>query len=379
MIRPIRVLSAAALALVIAGASAAGVGPAEAGHEAAPSRIDGQALYDAACATCHGSDGRGMPQSHVGFDLEIPDFTDCAFATPEPDGDWSSVIQHGGPARGFDRRMPAFRGALTDDEIHAILAHVRTMCTDKAWPRGELNLPRPLRTEKAYPENEAVLTTTFNTAGGNSVSNEFLYERRIGSRTQWEVKVPIDLRGTAGTPGWQRGLGDVSVGLKRVLGHSLDRGYIVSAGGEVIFPTGKEDRGLGSGTTIFEPFIAFGQILPGDSFVQAQAAVELPADRDRAAREALWRVAAGRTFAQDGGHGRAWSPMVELLAARELRSGERIHWDLVPQMQVTLNTRQHVMLNGGVQFPINERRGRGTRVIMYLLWDWWDGGFFEGW
>jgi len=343
-----------------------------------PGQDTGKALYDAACASCHGPDGRGMPRSTLGFDIEVPDFTDCSFATPEPDGDWSTVILHGGPVRAFDRRMPAFAGALTEENVGLILGYVRTMCTDPTWAPGDLNLPRPLRTEKAFPENEAVLTTTFDSGGADSLSNEFLYERRIGSRTQWEVKVPIDFAGTA-TQGWQRGLGDIAVGVKRVLAHSGARGSILSAGGEVIFPTGKENRGLGGGVTVVEPFVVFGQILPGDSFVQAHAALELSTNRDRANHEAFWRVAGGRTFAQGGGSGRAWSPMVELLAARELETGESIHWDIVPQMQVTLNTRQHIMLNGGVQFPLNERRGRGTRVMVYLLWDWWDGGLFDGW
>jgi mono/diheme cytochrome c family protein len=338
----------------------------------------GRRLYEDACLSCHGPDGRGMPQSTLGFDIPVPDFTDCSFATPEPDADWSSVILHGGPARAFDRRMPAFAGALSDEEVRAILAYVRTMCTDPAWPPGELNLPRPLRTEKAFPENEAVLTTTFDSGGRNSLRNEFLYERRIGSRSQWEVKVPVDFTGHASL-GWQRGLGDISLGFKRVLAHSGPRGSILSAGGEIIFPTGKEDRGLGSGTTVFEPFLVYGQKLPGDSFVQGHAALELAADRARADHEALWRVAAGRTFAQDGGAGRAWSPMMELLAVRGLKSGAPIEWDLVPQMQVTLNTRQHIMLNGGVQFPLTERQGRGKRFMVYLLWDWWDGGFLDGW
>jgi hypothetical protein len=113
--------------------------------------------------------------------------------------------------------------------------------------------------------------------------------------------------------------------------------------------------------------------------VQAHAALELSTNRDRAEHEALWRVAAGRTFAQDGGIGRAWSPMVELLAVREFEEGATVHWDVVPQMQVTLNQRQHIMLNAGVQLPLNDRQGRGKRFIAYLLWDWWDGGFFEGW
>jgi mono/diheme cytochrome c family protein len=341
--------------------------------------IRGKPLYESACMTCHGPDGRGAPRSTVGFDVPVPDFTGCAFATAEPDADWLSIIEHGGPVRGFDRRMPAFGGVLTRAQMEDVLVYVRTMCPEPSWPRGDLNLPRPLRTEKAFPENEAVLTTTVDTTGGGAVSNEFLYEHRLGSRSQYEIKVPLLLRSTGGPAGWERGLGDIAAGLKHVLYHSHERGTIASAGGEVIFPTGKEDRGLGSGTTIFEPFVTYGQILPRDSFLQLHAGFEFPADRALASREAFWRVAAGRTFAQGGGSGRAWSPMVELLGARDLESGAVTKWDVVPQMQVTLNTRQHVMVSAGVQIPVNQRRGRGTRVLFYLLWDWFDGGFFDGW
>jgi hypothetical protein len=319
-----------------------------------------------------------MPRSAVGFDLEIPDFTDCAFATPEPDADWLAVIQHGGPARAFDRRMPAFLDALSEDEINQILGYIRGMCADRNWPRGELNLPRPLRTEKAFPENETVATASFDTRGKGALVTEVIYEHRIGARSQYEIGVPFEVQGSDGS-GWQRGLGDIAVGFKHAIYHSLERGSIFSAGGEVIFPTGKEERGLGSGTTIVEPFVLFGQILPRDGFLQAHAGLELSANRGRASNEAFWRVAAGRTFAAGGGAGRAWSPMVELTAARELRSGERIAWDLVPQVQVTLSTRQHLAASAGVQIPVNQRSGRGTRVMFYLLWDWFDGGFFDGW
>ena len=51
-----------------------------------PPRTPAQ-VYRAACATCHGPDGKGAPQSLVGFALPLPDFTDCSFATREPDSD----------------------------------------------------------------------------------------------------------------------------------------------------------------------------------------------------------------------------------------------------------------------------------------------------
>jgi hypothetical protein len=74
--------------------------------------------------------------------------------------------------------MPAFGEALTEDEIQQTISYIRSLCADRSWPRGELNLPRPLVTEKAFPENEAVFSTTI--VGGDSAAfeNEVLYEQR---------------------------------------------------------------------------------------------------------------------------------------------------------------------------------------------------------
>ena len=74
-----------------------------------------------------------------------------------------------------------------------------------------------------------------------------------------------------------------------------------------------------------------------------------------------------------------WTPMVELLAFRDLEGGADLNWDLVPQLQVTLNQRQHVMLNLGVRLPLTNTDRRNTLIVVYLLWDWFDGGLFDGW
>jgi hypothetical protein len=332
-----------------------------------------------ACANCHGIDGRGAPQAIVEFPEALPDFRDCAFATREPDADWLAVTHDGGPARAFARMMPAFGGAMSGDELARVLAHMRTFCGDPGWPRGELNLPRPLVTEKAFPEDEAVITTAISTGAGD-IANKFVYERRLGARNQIEVVVPFTFReGPSGTgTGWGAGIGDVTVGMKRAVAHSLPRGSIFSAAAELILPLGDESLGLSKRTPVFEPFVAFGQVLPRDGFVQAQAGVELPFDSDKGPREAFWRVALGRSFTE-GRFGRTWSPMVELVAARELESGHAADWDLVPQMQVTLSTRQHIMASGGVRVPLNAREGRHTQIVFYLLWDWFDGPLFGGW
>jgi hypothetical protein len=37
------------------------------------------------------------------------------------------------------------------------------------------------------------------------------------------------------------------------------------------------------------------------------------------------------------------------------------------------------MLNFGVRTPVTDTAERDTKVIVYLLWDWFDGGLTEGW
>jgi mono/diheme cytochrome c family protein len=333
----------------------------------------GRQAYEAACATCHGVDGRGVAAAESDYPLAVPDFTDCNFAAREPDSDWLAISHDGGPARGFSRLMPAFGEAVAREELERALAYIRGFCASDAWPRGELNLPRALVTTKAYPEDEAVVTVS---AARGAVTNKFVYERRFGPRNQVEMIVPLAF--SERRPGdWTGGVGDLAFAFKRALAHSLRRGSILSGAIELVMPTGSTERGVGGGTTVVEPFFAFGQILPADTFMQFQVGGEIPLGSGHA-DEAFWRTVIGKQFTR-GDFGRTWSPMVEILGARALASGQKAHWDFVPQVQVTLSTRQHIMANAGVRIPVNERQGRSTQTIVYLLWDWFDGGFLTGW
>jgi len=339
----------------------------------------GRALYGAGCASCHGVDGAGGGRGGVAFTIPVPDFTDCSFSSREPDADWIAVVHEGGPVRGFDATMPAFAEAFTPEQMQQILDYIRTMCPDASWPRGELNLPRALFTEKAYPEDEAVTTLSAALEGPGRVVNEMLYEKRFGSRNQIEIAVPFGVAELSAGAGWEAGLGDVAIGFKRAVWHSFRSGSIFALGGEVVVPTGRESAGLGSGTWVFEPYASFGQIVAGSGFLQLQGAFEVPADSDKGEKEALWRGVVGWTFAQDRGFGRTWTPMVELLGSRDLEEGATVAWDLAPQIQISLNTRQHVLVNLGVRLPLTDTDLRSSTFVFYLLWDWFDGGLFAGW
>jgi cytochrome c553 len=350
---------------------------------ALPANATGEQIFVAACATCHGMDGKGSPPAVVGFDLplpnghDFPDFTDCATNTVEPLSDWMAVAHRGGPVRALDRRMPAFGDALSDDQIELAVRYLWTFCEDSAWPRGDLNLPRAFFTEKAFPENETVWTTAVTTSGTKAVTNELVYEHRIGARWQYEIRAPFGVQQSEPGGAWSRGLGDVELALRRTLYASLDRGSIIAAGAAVTLPTGKEELGLGNGFTIVEPFAMWGQMIGTSAFVQTHLGYEVASDQTRGQNEGFVRAALGYSVAQDRGFGRAWTPMLEVLAAKPAR--DATEWDLVPQMQMSLSKLQHVLFSVGVRVPMNERDERKPQVLMYLLWDWFDGGLFKFW
>lgn len=80
----------------------------------------GEPLYQRHCAACHGPRGRGDGQQGRAFDPGPPDFT-------AGDADAERLYQatrDGGMAVGVSGAMPAFRHTLSEQQIHAVIAHL---------------------------------------------------------------------------------------------------------------------------------------------------------------------------------------------------------------------------------------------------------------
>jgi mono/diheme cytochrome c family protein len=351
-------------------------------HHAKPPNVkNGQKIYNGGCIACHGSEGKGAPMASTVFKRPdtFPEFTDCAATTPEPNSAWKAVIIHGGPSRGFSQIMPAFGDLLTDAEINDVIAYMRSLCKNvHHFPLGELNLPKALVTEKAFPENEILITTAASASGAPSWTTDIIDERTIiDARTQLETDVPVNYADQAHN--WTAGFGDITLALKREMFSSLRTGSILSLQGGFLLPTGDSRRGFGAGTTQFEPFAAFDQLFKENTFVQTQLGADLPVDTTVAPRSMYWRVAVGQAMAQDHMLGRLFSPMVEFLAVHDFAPGAKTTWDVLPEMQITISRRQHVRIGFGVREPLTNTAGRTPHVQFYLLWDRADGKLWQGW
>ncbi len=345
-----------------------------------PNVQNGKAVWNGGCIACHGADGKGAPESYTVFTRPDtwPDMTRCDQTSPEPDSAYKAVILHGGRGLGFSQIMPAFGDLLTNEQIDDVIAYLRTFCkNDHHYPLGILNLPRAILTEKAFPEDELVITTAAAASGPGSWTTDVIHEQTFAGRNQLEVDVPVNYANLNGN--WTSGVGDITVGMKRELFSNARAGSIVSLQGGVLLPTGDSNRGFGAGTTQFEPFAAYDQLITNRTFVQLQLGADLPVDSSISPRSLFFRTAVGASVAQDHGLGRLFSPMVEFAAVHDYMPGANTQWDVLPEMQVTVSARQHIRAAIGYRKPFTEVSGRAPQVEFYVLWDWAEGHFWEGW
>jgi mono/diheme cytochrome c family protein len=85
---------------------------------------DAKANWDANCAQCHGKSGAA--DTKMGKQLNAKDLTDSKVQAAFSDAKATKSIKEGVTENG-KTTMKAFGGKLTDDEIKALVAYVRTL------------------------------------------------------------------------------------------------------------------------------------------------------------------------------------------------------------------------------------------------------------
>ena len=76
------------------------------------------------CLKCHGADGKG--DTKMGKKLGVKDYTDAKVQEKMQDNEMFKTIKEG-KKEGDKTKMKSYADVLSDDEIKALVAHVRSL------------------------------------------------------------------------------------------------------------------------------------------------------------------------------------------------------------------------------------------------------------
>lgn len=85
---------------------------------------DAQANWTKHCVKCHGKDGKG--DTKMGRQSGVKDYTDPKVQAEMKDDKALKTLKEGITEKGKEKMKP-YAGVLTDDEIKALIAHMRTL------------------------------------------------------------------------------------------------------------------------------------------------------------------------------------------------------------------------------------------------------------
>lgn len=96
----------------------------------------GQDLYAANCASCHGADLEGQPDWKRRLEsgrMPAPPHDETGHTWHHADRQIFTITKLGvgGVVPGYESDMPAFEGVLTDEEIRAVLAFIKSTWPDR--------------------------------------------------------------------------------------------------------------------------------------------------------------------------------------------------------------------------------------------------------
>lgn len=81
-------------------------------------------LWEKHCQKCHGADGKG--QTAMGKKLQVKDYTDAKVQEKMKDEEMFKATKEG-VKEGGKVKMKGFADALSDDEIKALVKHIRSL------------------------------------------------------------------------------------------------------------------------------------------------------------------------------------------------------------------------------------------------------------
>lgn len=111
-------------------------------RRARTSESPGRTLFENHCAVCHGPRGRGDgPGAHV-VRQPMRDFTNADAMREVSDRFLFEIIKKGSSQFGRSNAMPSWGMQLSDEEIHAVVAYIRSLASrPPATPDGRRGGP----------------------------------------------------------------------------------------------------------------------------------------------------------------------------------------------------------------------------------------------
>jgi mono/diheme cytochrome c family protein len=325
---------------------------------------NGRQVYDTYCTACHGAGGQLDASSPVvqGLGVVPADFSDALFNSREPASDWRMVIEYGGHALGLAEQMSAQGEVLSDEQIDDVTAYLKSLADTRAYPPGEMNLMLPIRTKKAFPEDEVVYVGRYTDQEGDDAYKQVLeFERRIGKAGQAIVELVHESEGPVSE------LAEVEVGYKHAL--SFSTSHILSLAGVVAIPVEADGDGE------LQTYLAFGTELSPSWILQSSLRLKFPFEDMSDGEVEL----AGIAHYIHTPWPRRIFPALEVAATSPFRSSNGdLEWAAMPQVRIGLTRGGHVALNVGVEVPLSDQSW-DRRYYVTLLWDFADGSFFQGW
>ncbi len=85
-------------------------------------------LYKLYCWQCHGMEGTGKGLNIRDMSVQPRNHTDAKEMSARSDEELFKAIKEGGQAISKSVLMPPWKGALSDDEIHALVRYLRQLC-----------------------------------------------------------------------------------------------------------------------------------------------------------------------------------------------------------------------------------------------------------